>query len=465
MRRLSSALALALTLGGCAGVERTTRVPPQEKAPPEAAPEVERVLEGLAAVEEKLAGGDAAGAVTAYEKALSGDLTHADEAVVYAALLREAGNPAKARAVLTEVLGEKPESPELLFALASLAASEGKDEEQVALLRRAARADPGLADAAAALGEIALRQGASEEAVGLFEQALESDPRHVVALTGMGKIRHSAGSFREAEGLFSLVIDAEPRLASGYLDRSRTRRRLGNLEGALADLSQAVELEPDYYWGRIDRGRLLLLLGRDDEALADFRVAARIEPGNFVSYVYLAGVHFGRKRWEEAGAAFERVRELRPDYQQTYPALGEIHYRGERWYEAAEAFITGFEHAPAELHLLLLAAVALKRGGDEQVAREFLRDNLPHVPPSGWLRTTAEYLIRPDYDLPMLAGIRGETNEIARRRMLFYLGSQFALLGRPRAAFTYFLEAAELEREDLLEKRLADWEVERMEAR
>jgi hypothetical protein len=61
----------------------------------------------------------------------------------------------------------------------------------------------------------------------------------------------------------------------------------------------------------------------------------------------------------------------------------------------------------------------------------------------------------------MMNAIKAEGNEISKNRMLFYLGVQYLMMDRPRAAAIYLLDAAELEREDLLEKRLARWELER----
>ena len=61
----------------------------------------------------------------------------------------------------------------------------------------------------------------------------------------------------------------------------------------------------------------------------------------------------------------------------------------------------------------------------------------------------------------MINAIRTESNPIAKKRMLFYLGVQYLIIGRRQAGVVYLLEAAQLERDELLEKRLDQWELAR----
>ncbi len=453
--RLAAALLSAALLGSCATVRKAPELarPAPEPAPP--APGAS----AAEAVEAKVQAGDAAGAVAEFER-VYGERPAPRDAVLYASLLRQAGRLDRARAVLGEVLAREPRNIDALYALALLEQIEGHDAEDRALLERILAIDPDQPDAAADLGDAKRLAGDRAGARDLFARALWRDPGQRTALLGLGRLAFDEGDFAAAELRCTEAITAHPDLSFAWFERARARMRLDNVAGALSDLDAGLRLEPDFTWALIDRGRLRLSEGRSEEALADFERAEKIDPSSFLAFAHAAGVHYQSGRWVQARDAFAAAVRLNPDYVDAYPLLGEIAWRLGDFAAAAQWYGRAYDRRPREPAYALLSALALKRAGRAPEAVTGLQKALPSIAEASWYRVTAEFLIRPDWDVPLLERIRTEKNEIAKKRMLFYLGMQYFLSGRRQAAATYLIDAASLEREDLPEKRLAAWEVE-----
>ena len=392
-----------------------------------------------------------------FERAFGRQPQTAGDAVLYASLLRQAGRTEESQKVLEDLLAREPRNTDALYALALLQSSPDKQRE---ILDRILAIDPLHADAAAAVGEASRVGGGRDAARELFERALKSDPAHPLALLGLARLAYDAGDFPGAEQRLTQAVDAHPGLSVAWFERARARRRLGDDQGALADLERGLRLEPDDVWGLIDRGRLLLQHGRADEALADFEHATRADPTNFVPLAHAASLHYQAGRWAQARAAFTAVVRLNPDYTAAYPTLGGLAWRLAEYAEAGDWFAQAWERRRREPAYALLSALALRRAGRESAATAGLAGLLPALPRESWYYTTAEFLVRPEWDVPLLERLRGEKNDVLKKRMLFYLGMQYLLMGRRQAAATYLLEAASLEPDDLPEKQLAAWEME-----
>jgi len=451
LRALAAGSLLATLLTSCA----TVRLKPEhEPAPPESR------AAALESVQARLEAGDAAGAIAEFERVFGEQPPASDDAALYASLLREAARPQRSRRVLEEVLAREPRNTDALYALALLERGDHAEAKERELLERILAIDAEHADAAAAIGDARRLEGDREAARMLFERALRRDPAHPLALLGVGRLAFDAGDFRDAERAFTAAAEAHPELSTAWFERYRARRRLGDDQGALADLDRGLQLEPEFTWGLIDRGRLLLFLGRSEDALADFERAASLDSSNFVAFAHVAAIHYQTRRWAAARLAFATVVKLNPDYTAAYPTLGELAWRLGDYSEAAQWFGRAHERRPQEPAYALLAALSLKRQGEQTRAAATLRELLPGIAKESWCYVTAEFLIRPDWDLPLFERLRSEKNEIVKKRMLFYVGVQYLDMGRRPAGMTYLLEAASLELDDLPEKQLAEWEVE-----
>jgi len=163
-----------------------------------------------------------------------------------AQLLRDAGRPADAHAVLTDALTQQPDQPELLYDLALLAEKLGRIDELETHLRRLLEIKPDHAHALNALGySLAERNIRLDEARTLIERALELAPNDPFILDSKGWV------------LF----------------------RQGNLQGALDYLKRAfgVRADPEI---AAHIGEVLWSLGRQDEARQTLDKARQDFPEN-----------------------------------------------------------------------------------------------------------------------------------------------------------------------------------------
>ncbi len=163
-----------------------------------------------------------------------------------AQLLREAGHPAEAHAVLAAGLEAQPDQPELLYETALLAEKLGRIDELESRLRHLLKLQPDHAHALNALGySFADRNIRLPEARTLIERALELAPNDPFILDSKGWL------------LF----------------------RLGDLPAALDVLSTAFGIRPDPEIAA-HLGEVLWTLGRQSDALVTWEKARRDNPAN-----------------------------------------------------------------------------------------------------------------------------------------------------------------------------------------
>jgi len=163
-----------------------------------------------------------------------------------AQLLREAGRPADAFAVLEGGLASTPDQPELLYEAALAAEKVGRTDTLEKYLRRLIEIKPDHAHAYNALGySLADRGERLEEAGRLIDKALQITPDDPFILDSKGWLLY----------------------------------RCGDMSGALDVLQRALSLRADpeiaaHY------GEVLWMLGRQDEAVKAWNEAAKTSPGN-----------------------------------------------------------------------------------------------------------------------------------------------------------------------------------------
>jgi len=177
--------------------------------------------------------------------------------LVEAEMLRDLDLPRDAMAVYDEALGAFPETPDLLYARAMLAASMNRLEMLEQDLTAIIEKNPDHADALNALGyTLADQTDRYDEALGYIQRALALKPEDPAVLDSMGWVQY----------------------------------RLGNLESALTYLRKALDLMPD---GEIAAhlGEVLWAKGETDKAWRVWEDALAKDP----KHAYLLRV-IGRHR-------------------------------------------------------------------------------------------------------------------------------------------------------------------------
>jgi tetratricopeptide (TPR) repeat protein len=397
---LAAALAV---LAGCAGSAR------------------ERREAGYDAIRAHLEAGDPQAALAAYDQAMQGQPAGSEDRLLRVELLLAAGRTAEARAELEALVVEYPELPGAL----------------------------------AALGRLRQEDGDTAGARELFQRALRLEPGNFTALHGLGRILLEEENYAEALIHLDRALAVERGFSYAYADRARARAALEDWTGAAADLDEAVRLDPQDPWCLLDRGRLRLRARRLEEAEADFRRCLELDPENFLARVLRAGILDEQGRGAEAIADYEQALRLRPDYSYALAPLGILHYLEKNWDRAQDLFRQAYLAEPSAHSYALLAALCQKQAGRGKEAAAALRGLAGLLPPDSWELQAARYLADPALESRVLAWLTREPNRVKRGRLLFYLASQFLLVGRKVAALTYLAETAAIERRDLPERRIA----------
>ncbi len=451
---LAFAVCLAALTTGC-GTGKSATLP----TPP--VPEAE--LQGIS---QALLMGDPEKAVEAHERAFKNAPQDASTRILHARLLILAQRVPEAKKELDAVLAKDPLNPDALYARSLVAALEGDKKGQKNLLEKAIAAKQPPADAFSSLGSLALDDRNYDKARAYFTRAREIDGQNLVAAIGLGNVNFKRLQFKEAEKYFNQAVAIAPDYPFSYSDRALVKRHLGDLDGALADLDTAVKLEPDYSYNYFDRGRIYLDKGRWREAIAQFTLAIQKEPDMFAAFVMRGGLYDSLNRLDEALSDYETVLKLRPDYYFAYSLAGTIDFMKDRPAQAFDMFSAAFSYQEKIPEYALLAALALKKDGREKEAGEYLKRAVAKFPRDGWQYDVARFYLSPESDNNLaVIDADHERNKVERARILFYLAEQYLLLDKKTLARTYFSEAAGVERKGLIEKRLAQFELDRLNAK
>ena len=145
------------------------------------------------------------------------------------------------------ILPHAPESPRLLNNLANIYAGDpARQEEALAMYRRAIASDPKMAFSYFNLANLYKRLGQEGLAVENYRKAMEFNPFYVEAYSNLGVLYFKQGRFEEA----AAVLEEGARLNLVFADihhnLGNTYEKLGRREEALAAYRKAVGLNPDF---------------------------------------------------------------------------------------------------------------------------------------------------------------------------------------------------------------------------
>jgi tetratricopeptide (TPR) repeat protein len=466
--RLLTPIALFLAVVGCALFDGQTDAgtPGPDAAGDEVAlaqdeprEPVLTVPEAYDAISLSVQAGDPEAAIAAYEEASLEDPDDPQTQVLLANLFLIAGEIDQAVALLDAVLVDEPENTDALYLVSLVRGLEGRPDAQRELLERILTIDPEDARARSSLAELLLQERSFAAAAANFEQAIESEPDNLVARVGLGNVYLRQDRFEDAEEQLSEAIEIAPDYPYAYSDRARARALQYDLAGAEQDLNEAIALDSNYYWHYIDRGRVRLEQRRFAQAEEDFSEAVALNSELFLAYSLRAQARDSQDKLTEALADYNEALRRRPDYYPAYTPVGVLSYLLEDYEGAAVFARAAFEEEPERFELALLAALAMKSGGNDAEAREFVEDIVNDAPRDSLAYDTLRYYLQPGNEGYVLAEIQASTDDVKKGQMYFYVGAQLELLGRVRTAQASYLQTEDLLQPGFVEYRLAQWRL------
>lgn len=283
----------------------------------------------------------------------------------------------------------------------SRAGLEGRVEEALAALGKAARREPENLAHLLALGRIGLEYGRVVEAVEALERAAAIDPGDPVALTLSHDALRAVGSLAEAERRIGCAVERDPEAAPALQRladlRSQARRVAGEEEALTREL-----------------------LGR----------LRRRAPGASTTARSLARFHLARGEWVEAEAVLARYLEAHPLHPRGWHAYGRLLEAVGKPGPAAGALERALD-LDAEDREIRCALIGLfSRSGSAVAARRLVEETLEHLPEDPRVvRLAAAELSRPPVAV-------GRVEELLRRAQQL----------QPQLAATAFCRGTVLER-------------------
>ncbi|MBL26572.1 MAG: hypothetical protein CMM50_03340 [Rhodospirillaceae bacterium] len=217
--------------------------------------------------------------------------------------LHRAHDVVGAEAAYREVLRKSPRDPDALHLLGVLLHQQGRHDEALAPLARAAKAQGAGAAVLNNLGEVQRALGAIDDAAASYRRALEKDPRMVSAMSNLGLVLQMQGRAEESAGLLQRAVRLRPDYAPAHYNLGNVLHEQGRPDEAMAAYRRALQLSPANASIHVNLGLVLDDLDRPVEAETSFRSALRHDPRNAEALVNLASFLRDRGRLDEALSA------------------------------------------------------------------------------------------------------------------------------------------------------------------
>ncbi len=164
-----------------------------------------------------------------------------------------------------------------------------------------------------AAGYAALREGRVEEAVVLLSRAASVDAGNAELHKKLGDALRLSWRMQDAARSYRQAIELDPGLVDARNNLGVVLGGLGSKAEALECFQDAIALDPGHAEAHINLGNALREAGRFDEAVASYRDATRADPAHVMAYGNLAELYRDLGRFEEARACDDRILELAPN--------------------------------------------------------------------------------------------------------------------------------------------------------
>ncbi|MFV2082610.1 MAG: tetratricopeptide repeat protein, partial [bacterium] len=306
-------------------------------------PENVEVLLKLARVQVRL--GAFSEAAAAYRVVLKSDPDNRDVAVEYSQLLHAGKAYPEVKRVLSGILENNPNDPEVLLLLSASLARLGEQEKALALAEQAAsikpaelsywlnlvqvrmigrdfkgaekalaKADsisPGHASVQLARIELSLAQRQFDEAIALFKELISDNPENRVYRIRYASLLETLGRDEEARKGYEELIEEE--------DDAVIRNRLGLLlmrlkdgDGAAENWTRAMEMRETYIDPRLNLARLHLARNENEKALSLAEGILEMDSENPAGLVMRAMVRLKNRDYGKSIPDLQKALEANP---------------------------------------------------------------------------------------------------------------------------------------------------------
>lgn len=205
--------------------------------------------------------------------------------------------------------------------LGAVLKSQGRTEDSLEAMQKAAKLLPFDAEAQNNLGITYKDLGQIKEAESCYRRALKIDPFLAEALNNLGVIFKEMGLLFEAESCYRQALEIKPNIADIHNNLGAVFFEKGLLTEAEACHHRALEIDPFFAKAHYNMGNTLNGLGRLEEAEIYFRRAIKIKADYAEAYCNLGVVLKDIGRLEEAENYCRRGLEIKPDFAEAISIL------------------------------------------------------------------------------------------------------------------------------------------------
>lgn len=216
---------------------------------------------------------------------------------------------------------------------------QGRNEEALAHLQKAAELSQGDAQPYNNLGNTFVKLGRLPEAETSYRQALRLDPGFVEANHNLGNTLLKQGRLLEAEACYRHALEFKPNFVEAHCNLGNALQKQGRMSEAETSFRRALELKPDYAEAHCNLGVTLNRQGRLPEAEASYCKALQINPGYADALNNLGVAMIEASRHEEAVVCFKKLLSINPDYPFAFGMYLHSRMHCCYWEEIDEAFL------------------------------------------------------------------------------------------------------------------------------
>ncbi|MEP4486068.1 MAG: tetratricopeptide repeat protein [Halioglobus sp.] len=214
-----------------------------------------------------------------------------------------------------------PTQPMPLNVQGTILIGQEKDEEAVAVLKKAYKLAPDYDNLLHNLGQALTLTGDHEEALDIFNKALKLNPRDALALTYKGNLLREAYELDKAAQCLEEALEIDPYSANAQHYCGMVLSNKGANNAALAHLRNAIDIEPGNISARLSLGMTLTDMKLYVAAVDELVTATEMQPNNYQAQYRLGMALFQKGDEQAAAKALQRAIELNPEADEAHHYL------------------------------------------------------------------------------------------------------------------------------------------------
>lgn len=310
-----------------------------------------------------------------------------------------AGNSAKAKALLLQLLQKDNRHFEALNFLGVLALESDRLEEAERFFLKALEQNPRNAETHNNLGNLYAKTKEPQKALSSFDHAIRCKPSFAKAHYNKATVLKEISLFEQAIEGFQKALELEPNMAQAHINMGLCLKELGDIEGAKLCYERALSTGSHSEEALINLGVTAKDSGDVPLALEYYEQALQLNKNSASAYNNIGVALQSVKRYDDSIGFFTQAVMLNPNYGDAFVNLGVSLMEKKEYTKAKGAFAKAIAIDPKNPHAYINYGVFAKRLGELDEAQEAFSQALAHSPSNAVAKTNLGVLLmmRGDY--------------------------------------------------------------------